>query len=159
LLKPLAAIALLWVLLLLPTRLAQLAMLGANAVRGGFVSRAASYAAGSHLREVTRQHLPGWAGGQAGAGTQRTRGTDSRLGARLRAESTVAATKAAGAGGAFAAASAATAGSSSARRSPRPGQATGEGPGEASNGSAEHLPGWLGRIRRPANARAYSPPP
>ena len=52
LLKPLAAIALLWVLLLLPTRLAQLAMLGAGAVRGGFVSRAASYAAGSHLREV-----------------------------------------------------------------------------------------------------------
>ena len=95
LLEPLAAIALLWMMLLLPTRLAQMAMLGAGAVSGGFVSRAVSYAAGSQLRDVARQHLPGWAGGHAGASDQRASGTDSRLGARLRAESVLAASKAA----------------------------------------------------------------
>ena len=100
LLEPLAAIALLWLMLLLPTRLAQMAMLGAGAVSGGFVSRAVSYAAGSQLRDVGRQHLPGWAGGHAGANDQRSRGSDSRLGARLRAESALAASKAAGGGAA-----------------------------------------------------------
>ena len=52
LLEPLAAIALLWMMLLLPSRLAQMAMLGAGAVRGGFVSRAVSYAAGSQMRDA-----------------------------------------------------------------------------------------------------------
>ncbi|MGN6167993.1 MAG: hypothetical protein ACTHQQ_07445, partial [Solirubrobacteraceae bacterium] len=59
--------------------------------------------------------------------------------------------KGAGAGGAFAAASAAGAGASSARRS-------GES-GESSNGSADPVPGWLGRMRRSSSSRAYSPPP
>ena len=100
LLEPLAAIALLWMMLLLPSRLAQMAMLGAGAVRGGFVSRAVSYAAGSQMRDSARQHLPGWAGGRSsGASDQRARATDSRLGARLSAESVLAASKAAGAGG------------------------------------------------------------
>ena len=80
LLEPLAAIALLWVMLLLPTRLAQMAMLGAGAVRGGFVSRAVSYAAGSQVRDVARQHLPGWAGGHARR--QRSARTGDRLTAR-----------------------------------------------------------------------------
>ena len=53
LLEPLAAIALLWLMLLLPSKLAQMAMLGAGAVSGGFVSRAVSYAAGSQMRDVT----------------------------------------------------------------------------------------------------------
>ena len=100
LLEPLAAIALLWLMLLLPTRLAQMAMLGASAVSGGFVSRAVSYAAGSQLRDVSRQHLPSWAGGHGSGAGQRGKETDSRLGARLRAESVLAASKAAGAGGA-----------------------------------------------------------
>ena len=64
LLEPLAAIAMLWLMLLLPGRLAQMAMLGGGAVGGGFVSRAVSYAAGSQVRDATRQHMPGWAGGQ-----------------------------------------------------------------------------------------------
>ena len=102
LLEPLAAIALLWVMLLLPTRLAQMAMLGASSVRGGFMSRAVSYAAGSQARDVARQHLPGWAGG-ASASDQRSRATDSRLGTRLSAESVLAASKAAGAGAGVAA--------------------------------------------------------
>jgi hypothetical protein len=65
LLEPLAAIALLWMMLLLPSRLAQMAMLGAGAVRGGFVSRAVSYAAGSQLRDSARQHMPSFAAASA----------------------------------------------------------------------------------------------
>jgi hypothetical protein len=100
LLEPLAAIALLWLMLMLPTRLAQMAMLGAGAVTGGFVSRAVSYAAGSQLRDVSRQHLPSWAGGHRSGGGQGGKESDSRLGTRLRAESVLAASKAAGVGGA-----------------------------------------------------------
>ena len=107
LLEPLAAIALLWMMLLLPSRLAQMAMLGAGAVRGGFVSRAVSYAAGSQMRDAARQYLPGRAGGGRGASDQRARATDSRLGARLSAESVLAASKAAGGGAAGMAAGAA----------------------------------------------------
>ena len=154
LLEPLAAIALLWMMLLLPTRLAQMAMLGASSVRGGFMSRAVSYAAGSQARDVARQHLPGWAGGASGASDQRSRATDSRLGTRLSAESVLAASKAAG------------------RRRPAAGVAAGAGVASAgvvgggrngahggSNGSAEPGAGWLQRVRGGANARAYSPPP
>ena len=65
LLEPLAAIALLWIMLLLPTRLAQMAMLGAGAVRGGFASRVVSYAAGSQLRDVTQTASSGLGGWQA----------------------------------------------------------------------------------------------
>jgi hypothetical protein len=150
LLEPLAAIALLWLMLLLPTRLAQMAMLGAGAVRGGFVSRAVSYAAGSQLRDVGRQRLPGWAGGQSGGGGQRSKETDSRLGARLRAESVLAASKAAGAGGAAAAGVAAAGAASSG--------ASGRSNG-AANGSAERRAGWLGRISGSASPLGYSPPP
>jgi hypothetical protein len=154
LLEPLAAIAMLGLMLLVPTRLAQLAMLGAGAVSGGFVSRAVGHAAGSQLREATRHHLPGWAGGHAGAGDQRPKGTDSRLGNRLRAETALAASKAAGltaAGGtAGVAAGAAT----------RLGASHSSGsPNGAASGSAERQTGWLGRIRGSANPRAYSPPP
>ena len=46
------------------------------------------------MRDVARQHLPGWAGGERGASDQRARATDSRLGTRLSAESVLAASKA-----------------------------------------------------------------
>jgi hypothetical protein len=150
LLEPLAAIALLWLMLLLPTRLAQMAMLGAGAVSGGFVSRAVSYAAGSQLREVSRQHLPGWAGGHGSEAGQRGQETDSRLGARLRAESVLAASKAAAAGG-VTAAPVAAGGAASGGRLARSNGPTG--------GATEHQAGWLGRIRGSGNPRAYSPPP
>jgi hypothetical protein len=150
LLEPLAAIAMLWLMLLLPTRLAQMAMLGASSVRGGFMSRAVSYAAGSQAREVARQHLPGWAGG-ASSSDQRSRATDSRLGTRLSAESVVAASKAAGAGAGVAAGSGAVgAGVAGGGRN---------GAHGGSNGSGEPGAGWLQRVRGGANARAYSPPP
>ena len=100
LLEPLAAIALLWIMVALPTRLAHLAMLGASSLGGGFVSRTASYAAGSQLRDVTRQHMPDWAGGRGARGQRQAAGSDSRLGARLGAESVLAASKVAAAGAA-----------------------------------------------------------
>jgi hypothetical protein len=46
---------------------------------GGFVSRAVSYAAGSQVRDATRQHLPSWAGGQRDTQQQ----PESRTGTRL----------------------------------------------------------------------------
>ena len=151
LLEPLAAIALLWLMLLLPSRLAQMAMLGAGAVSGGFVSRAVSYAAGSQIRDSARQHMPSWAGGQGGSSDQRARATDSRLGARLSAESVLAASKAASAGATAGAAGAVGAGVASASRS-------GASKGGA-GGSPEPGSGWRQRVRGAANARAYSPPP
>ena len=150
LLEPLAAIALLWVMLMLPTRFAQMAMLGASSVRAGFMSRAVSYAAGSQARDVARQHLPGWAGG-ASSSDQRSRATDSRLGTRLSAESVLAASKATGAGaGVAAGVGAVGAGVAGGGRN---------GVHGGSNGSAEPTAGWLQRVRGGANARAYSPPP
>ena len=154
LLEPLAAIALLWMMLLLPTRLAQMAMLGAGSVRGGFVSRAVSYAAGSQMRDVARQHLPGLGGRPAARADQRSTATDSRLGARLSAESVLAASKPPGRG--------------RGRRRRGSGRGSGECRGRerrangthgASNGSAEPAAGWLRRVRGGVNARAYSPPP
>jgi hypothetical protein len=158
LLEPLAAIALLWLMLLLPSRLAQMAMLGAGAVSGGFVSRAVSYAAGSQLRDVSRQHLPSWAGGHGGQAGQRGSETDSRLGARLRAESVLAASKAAGVGGLVAAGAGVAAGKAAAAGPTGVGQGA-AGSNGSSNGSAEPGVGWLGRLRGAGNSRAYSPPP
>ena len=156
LLEPLAAIALLWMMLLLPTRLAQMAMLGASSVRGGFMSRAVSYAAGSQARDVARQHLPGWAGG---AQRQRSALPRDRLTARDAAERRERARR-----------------QQSCRRRRRrrlapawrrarewrvPGSwaagatARTEGP----TARAEPGAGWLQRVRGGANARAYSPPP
>ena len=151
LLEPLAAIALLWLMLLLPSKLAQMAMLGAGTVSGGFVSRAVSYAAGSQMRDATRQHMPGWAGGQGGSSDQRSRATDARLGARLSAESVLAASKAASAGGAAGAVAAVGGGVGSASRS---GTSNGTAVGSPESGS-----GWLKRVRGATSARAYSPPP
>lgn len=147
LLEPVAAIALLWVVVVLPAKLAQLAMLGASTLRGGFVSRVASYAAGSHLREVARERLPGWAGGRSETTERRRSDTDSRLGARLRAESALAEHKASGGERA-----AGVAGVGAAA-----GAATANGANGASHGAADHASGWLSRLRA-ANPRAYSRP-
>ena len=152
LLEPLAAIALLWMMLWLPSRLAQMAMLGAGSVRGGFVSRAVSYAAGSQMRDASRQYLPGWAGGHSGRNDQRAGAADSRQGARLSAESVLAASKAASAGvspaGVASVAATAASVSTTARSS------NGESDGSGASGS-----GWLRRARAGGGARAYSPPP
>ena len=58
LLSPLVAIVLLYVMVRLPLHLSRIAMLGGMALGGGFVGRAASYAAGSQMRETAKQHLP-----------------------------------------------------------------------------------------------------
>jgi hypothetical protein len=165
LLEPLAAIALLWIMVALPTKLAHLAMLGASSLGGGFVSRTASYAAGSQLRDVTRQHMPGWAGGGPARGQQPTAasGSDSRLGARLGAESVLAASRVTaaatgGAGGIAAGTASAGVGAGSAAAKggsvARAGAASG-----GSNGSSERASGWLGKVRGGGASNAYSPPP
>ena len=93
LLQPLVAIVLLYVMLKLPVHLARVAMLGAAPLGGGFVSRAVSYAAGSQVRDATRQHLPSWAGGQRD--TQQSQ-PESRTATRLRTAATLAGAAASG---------------------------------------------------------------
>jgi hypothetical protein len=131
LLQPLVAIVLLYVMLKLPVHLARVAMLGAAPLGGGFVSRAVSYAAGSQVRDATRQHLPSWAGGQRDSQQQQP---ESRTGTRLRTAATLAG--AAAGGGAAAAGAAMGAG----------------GVGAASGAAAAGRAGA-------ANGRAYAPPP
>ena len=156
LLEPLAAIALLWVMLMLPTRLARMAMLGAGTVGGGFVSRAVSYATGAQVRELTRHNLADSAGSHGGSGGNGDRGrkeTDSRLGARLSAESVLAAGKAAAVGGAAVGATAAVAASPASPAS----TARDRAPSGACDDSPESA---RGRRGRPGGASsAYSPPP
>jgi hypothetical protein len=132
LLAPLVAIVLLWVMLRLPITLARIAMLGGAALSGGFVSRAASYAAGSQMRDTARQHLPSWAGGHATQADTRATQTDSRTAGRLRNAATLAGAVASG--GAGAAAGAASVGAANG--------------GTATTASAGA-----------ANGRAYTPPP
>ena len=89
----------------------------------------------------------------AGGAGQRGKETDSRLGARLRAESVLAASKAAATGGA-------AVGRSRPARRPAPHRA-GEPADQSARprGSTEHQAGWVGRLRGSGNPRAYSPPP
>ena len=154
LLEPLAAIALLWLMLLLPTRLAQMAMLGAGAVGGGFVSRAVSYAAGSQMRDIARQHLPGWAGGQEAPAMERGKEPDSRLGRSASRRERVSREQGGGRGrrdrgGGAAAAARRWRGSSAQERWV---ERLVQRAGRASRRMARP-------VRGPGNPRAYSPPP
>ena len=104
LLEPLAAIALLWMMLLLPTRSRRWRCWARARWAAGSCPARSSYAAGSQLRDVARQHMPGWAGGGPPAASDQrwsrrpTRGLARGCGA----ESVLAASKVA-AGGAAAA--------------------------------------------------------
>jgi hypothetical protein len=108
LLEPLVAIVLLWVMLRLPVTLARVAMLGGQALSGGFVSRAASYAAGRAMSNALGQALPSGAGGTStkSTETESAQSRENRTGGRLRNAANMAgAAAAAGAtGGAGAAA-------------------------------------------------------
>jgi hypothetical protein len=81
LLQPMVAIMLLYVMVKLPSHLAKVAMLGAAPLGGGMVSRAASYAVGSQMRNTvagaiaSRRQQPDSQGGQnpAGPGAAATR--------------------------------------------------------------------------------------
>ena len=152
LLEPLAAIALLWMMLLLPTRLAQMAMLGASSVRGGFMSRAVSYAAGSQVRDVARQHLPGWAGGGQ---RERSALPRDRLTARDAAERRERARRQQSCGRRRGAAWR----RARERRVPASRAAGATARTEGPTARREPGAGWLQRVRGGANARAYSPPP
>jgi hypothetical protein len=138
LLQPLVAIVLLWVMLKLPVTLARVAMLGGQALSGGFVSRAASYAAGRGMTNAAGQHVPAWAGGQATkqGETQGPRDGEGRTGGRLRNAANLAgAAAAAGATGGASAVAGSTAGATAA---------------SAGSGAAGG---------RAANGRGYTPPP
>lgn len=142
LLEPLVAIVLLWVMLKLPVTLARVAMLGGQALSGGFVSRAASYAAGRAVSNTVGQALPSWASGTRTKSTETdgAQGRESRTGGQLRNAANMAgAAAAAGAtGGAGAVAITASA--------HRPSGATAAtGAGATGVGSQ--------------NGRAYTPPP
>jgi hypothetical protein len=140
LLQPLVAIVLLWVMLRLPVTLGRVAMLGGQALSGGFVSRAASYAAGRGMTNAAGQHLPAWAGGQPTkqSETPGTNGGESRTGGRLRNAASLAG--AAAAAGTTGGASAAVGGMTGATA----------GAGKSSSAAAGG---------RAANGRAYTPPP
>jgi hypothetical protein len=132
LVQPLVAIVLLWVMLKLPITLARVAMLGGTALGGGFVSRAASYAAGSQMRDTARQHMPSWAGGHSAQTDTQSSQRESRTAERLRSAASIAGAVATG--GAGAAAAVASVGAASG--------------GRAASGAAGA-----------ANGRAYTPPP
>ena len=142
LLQPLVAIVLLWVMLRLPIHLAQVAMLGAAPLGGGFASRAVSYAAGSQLRDTARQHLPAWAGGQPTSSNEQPAQAESRAGTRLRQAATLAGASATG-GAAGAAAATAGGGASAANVAGAGGSAGSTATGSGTGG----------------NGRSYSPPP
>jgi hypothetical protein len=86
LLQPLVAIVLLWVMLRLPVSLARVAMLGGQALSGGFVARASSYAAGRAMSSSVGQLLPSWTGATRtkSTETQSSQSAESRTGGRLR---------------------------------------------------------------------------
>jgi hypothetical protein len=143
LLEPLVAIVLLWVMLKLPVTLARVAMLGGQALSGGFVSRAASYAAGRAMSNTVGQALPSGAGGTRTKSTETdgAQGRESRTGGQLRNAANMAGAAAAAAGatgGAGAVAIAASAHQPSAATA-----ATGAGAAGAGSQSG----------------RAYTPPP
>jgi len=109
LLSPLVAIVLLYMMVRLPLHLSRVAMLGGMALGGGFVGRAASNAASSHIRDTAKQHLPEGLGGRPAQQPQ----AESSLGRKLRTAANaagVAATGGMGVGAAAASGGAASAG-------------------------------------------------
>ena len=143
LLSPLVAIVLLYMMLKLPIHLSRVAMLGGVAIGGGFASRAVSYAAGSQMRDVAKQHLPGSLGGRSDAGQ-----AESATAGRLRRAATVAGAAASGGAGA------AAAGAAAARGATASGAAGATGAGSALSAAGTGAETAAGS----ANGRAYTPP-
>src|SRR3954471_12863289 len=77
LIKPLVALALLWVMLALPRTLARLALLGGSA-RGGFASRTASYVTARRTDAAISQAVPGGLGGRRGSASAGEASSDSQ---------------------------------------------------------------------------------
>jgi hypothetical protein len=146
-LEPLVAIALLYMMVRLPMHLSRIAMLGGMAVGGGFVSRAASYAAGSQMRETARQHVPEGLGGRPAEKPQ----PESPLGRRLRTAATAAGMAATGS---TAAGAAAVAGRTSGGAGATPAWAAGAVSSPAGGAKAKAA-GAASGIR----SQAYTPPP
>lgn len=149
LLSPLVAIVLLYVMVRLPLHLSRVAMLGGMALGGGFLGRAASYAAGSQIRETAKQHLPEGLGGR---GAEQPK-AESSLGRKLRTGATaagVAATGGTAAGAAAVGGSATSAGGSAA--------STGLG-ASASSANGAATSGGSKTAAAGSDPRAYTPTP
>ena len=72
--QPLVAIVLLYLMVKLPITLARIAMIGSQALTGGFVSRAVSYAAGRALSNTVSQQIP-----EKWGGSKRQESSERRL--------------------------------------------------------------------------------
>ena len=151
--QPLVAIVLLYLMVKLPITLARIAMIGSQAISGGFVSRAVSYAAGRAVSNTVSQQIPEAMGRQQAGHAEAPlrRGMAPIEGAKSARASTAAKTAAAGA------AAAATGGAGVA--------ATGAGTGAGASAGAA-----AGSATRPARAQTvpgaaaerasgYQPPP
>jgi hypothetical protein len=149
LLSPLVAIVLLYVMVRLPLHLSRVAMLGGMALGGGFLGRAASYAAGSQMRETAKQHLPEGLGGR---GAEQPK-AESSLGRKLRTGATaagIAATGGTAAGAAAVGGSATSAGGSGA--STRVSSSASSADGAATAGGSKTAAAG-------SDPRAYTPTP
>jgi hypothetical protein len=67
LLKPLVAIVLLYIMVKVPTGLARMAMVGGQALRGGFVARTIGYAARRRASNIAEDHVTNFRGGRTRA--------------------------------------------------------------------------------------------
>ena len=150
LLSPLVAIVLLYVMVRLPLHLSRIAMLGGMAVGGGFVGRAASYAAGSQMRETAKQHLPEGLGGRPGEKPQ----PEGSLGRKLRTGATAAGIAATG--GTAAGAASVGGGSTSLGGSAA---STGLGSSASSATGAATAGGSKASTSGASDPRAYTPTP
>ena len=142
--QPLVAIVLLYLMVKLPITLARIAMIGSQAISGGFVSRAVSYAAGRALSSAVSQQIPENAGGSrrqesGGEGSRQEPQTASRM--RIAAKLAGATAAAAATGGTSAAATGTTG-------------AAGSGASAAGRSAAS----TTGASGGTTNPRAYTPP-
>jgi hypothetical protein len=147
--QPLVAIVLLYLMIKLPIALARIAMIGSQAISGGFVSRAVSNAAARPLGNAINQHIPERFGGtkhteqrssSSSADAAHRQGTSARTSATAKTAAAGAAT-----GGASTAAAAAGAGATASR--------AGTAPGATSTAAAgARVPGY----RPPPTAQAQA---
>jgi hypothetical protein len=174
--KPVTAIALLYLAVTAPKALMKAAMLGASGPGGGFVSRTASYMAGRQASAALDRHIPAALGGAKapapdgpgssgrGAPASRSRAAAATPGGSdAQTAATISATAALGAG------AAAAAGSAAARKTASvSGASTAAAPADIAQGAAARAaqkgdattaadgPAGPGDARRPYNQQAHS---
>jgi hypothetical protein len=150
--QPLVALVLLYLMIKLPITLARIAMIGSQAISGGFVSRAVSYAAGRAVSNAASQHIP-----EAWGGTKKSDSNSSSAGEAKSGTGKSARTGQAAKTAAAGAAAAATGGVSVAATGTGAGAGVGAGAGAGADaregaraGAAPTVPGY----QRPPTAQA-----